>query len=736
MNTLNQAIENALKYANSETVPGKNLLSSTYGIYEYWKDKDTVKWSMLCEFSSMIFRGIRTPKFSLCMLVYLLENNLYQDEYKDKLMSDLPYLKRCISKFKTVYNRIFKGDYNEVYFIDKPVVNKCKGLTVKRLYNCNNFLGTLFVEFLKDVTPSRHYENGNLDYDFMRSVTDLEINSLDDIDSSLFWHQIAFFKSYYDDEKMKDNVIKNVCNFYRWLFDKYSEHEFLKNSTNLTYELLFCNEFITHIKNDAYFTTLTKAEDLGDKSRIVFIIRNLNTQSTIGVKNSHFALYTDKLESSFYRIIVNKYFQNAATPSMLVRASGHTLYVIKTLHMIEQVKSFKNYPNSDLTNFNTDEAIMIRKFIIKSNPNSSLTTLNTTISIVKRFFRWAKQNGGLTFDTTFFDYFSQYEEPNQTTGNAIPDDDIEILNNTFIELCNEDSTYKLYYAIFLILIETEFRVSQVCNLTVSALQPSLKKDQFMLHTNTKTSHGRKVNQPICMSTKKILESIIEDTEPLRNKVLQESYKDHIFLYQTNHHINSINAIKRETFNSVFQKVCKKAGTKLYSAKNLRDTHMTKAFEFILRHGKTDLEMGLLSKHSRIDTTKNHYIEMELTKMLESTYQITLGNRDVTQKSRILDELPNELENSETLVENGCGHCMAKTCSMTGSLPCLICEDFVTTIKHKSYFIKMISNCDELLKKTTIRHEIEDINLIKTLYVNWLREIYIKEEEDDASKSID
>lgn len=179
-------------------------------------------------------------------------------------------------------------------------------------------------------------------------------------------------------------------------------------------------------------------------------------------------------------------------------------------------------------------------------------------------------------------------------------------------------------------------------------------------------------------------------------------------------------------------MCEIAGTQLYNSRNLRDTHMTKAFEYILRNGKSDLEMNLLSRHSRIDTTKSHYIEMELTKMLESTYKVTLGNRDINQQSQILDSLPQKFDGNDTLVENGCGHCIAKSCTMTGSLPCLICKDFVTTVDHKHYFIKMISNCDELLKKTTIRHEIEDINLIKTLYVNWLKNIYIKEEETYAN----
>ena len=188
------------------------------------------------------------------------------------------------------------------------------------------------------------------------------------------------------------------------------------------------------------------------------------------------------------------------------------------------------------------------------------------------------------------------------------------------------------------------------------------------------------------------------------------------------------------FRGVFQKICVKAGVKEYTSRNLRDTHMTKAFEFILKSGKSDLEMGLLSKHTHIDTTKSHYIEMELTRMLESTYEVILDSRDINQRAHVLSELPNSLKDNDSVVEGGCGNCQASMCAVQGSTPCLICSHFVTTAAHKLYFIKMIDMVERRLKTATIPHEIEDLNLMKKLYVNWLREIYIHEEEENAEHS--
>lgn len=731
MNTLNQAIENALKYANSQTYKGINILSNHYNVFEYWKNKETIEWDDLCNFANMKFPGFKTTKFSLCMLVYFLEHNLYQSKHKEKLMYNLSYLKHCISNFNSCCTIIFTGDFNEVYFLDVP--NSKMTTAIVRLHNCNNFYGSLYIKYLQSTKNNLHYGDANLDYHFMSSLKNVdEITSLDDIDASVFWCQVDYFKSFYkDDIKNKTYAIRTLCRFYRWLLNEYNEHVFFTNAPNLTYELFFSTTLVKNILKDAYFTSITSSEDLGDRARIVFIIKNMHHKSTEMVKNSHYTLNTNEIESSFYRALVNKYVQNFKAPSMLT-SNTYISGVISALHFIEQAKMYKNYPNPSFKNFNVTEAQMIRDYFVKKSPESSLHTLNNKIGAIRRFFQWCQKCNYLTFDKTFFDNISQYEEPTIFNGKAIPDSDLVKLNEAFLNLCKKNSIYKNYYAIFLILLETEFRVSQICNLKVSSLQPTLKNDQFLLYSNTKTSNGKKISQPICLSTKKILESIIESNEELRNEVLQASYKDYIFLTRT-HTINKdIRGINAQMFNQKFKKVCETAGTPFYNAKNLRDTHMTKAYEYILRNNRSDLEMSVLSRHKHIDTTKNSYIEMSLTKMLESTYKVTLDNRDINQQKKILDTLPDNLKNSETVVENGCGHCVAKSCHMTGSLPCLICDDFITTVDRKPYFINMIENCDKLIENTTIRHEIEDINLIKTLYTNWLREIYIKEAQSNAN----
>ena len=117
--------------------------------------------------------------------------------------------------------------------------------------------------------------------------------------------------------------------------------------------------------------------------------------------------------------------------------------------------------------------------------------------------------------------------------------------------------------------------------------------------------------------------------------------------------------------------------------------MTRAWEFVAKNNLSEIELSLLTKHKQIDTTLNHYLELELDKMLEATYGIEIGNIKVDTKSKVVDVFPANLSGKENDVENGCGKCSAEKCDGSSALSCLICNRFVTTPKHEPYFRKAI-----------------------------------------------
>ena len=727
--TVNPNILDALKQA--DIISGcKTKLSNKQEILNIVQDKKTLQWMDFVKIANLDLKHYSPAKYSISLLVYYLENDLYKGKYKRKLISDLEDLKVCLNDFNYSYKIIFTENYDDVKFINvKCRDNKVKLKTVL-IKSGNEVFTKIFLEYL----TSNFKAHGCIYrayYTFPISIGEKDLDSYKDINDKVFWNQINFYKKLYgEDETYLVSSIEAVCHFYRWVITHYSNYNFFQNSKTLTNELIQNNALVKNINRNAYFTTYGIEEDLKDKPLICFIIKNFDSYSTRINKISHIVIDSSQVHNSYYRTVLNKYIQK--NQKIIIGKSFYS-YILESLHFLESIKSEKDYPNKNLNYLNTQEAILIRNFVESNMPKRTLTTLNNNIGAVRRFLKWCNSNNYITVDTTFFDYLSQFEEPNKYYGKAIPDEDIKKISNEFIKLCKENENNLIYYAIFIILLETEFRASQVCALTTSALQPTLKKDQFYLYSNTKTTNGKKIQQPICLATKSILSKVMDLTEPLRNETVQKSAKNLIFLYKRNN--STIRPINVARFTKIFKKVCSNAKVKEYNTKYLRDTHMTKAFEYILKSGKSDLEMGLLSKHSVIDITKHHYIEIELTKMLESIYQVTLGERDVTQRKQIVDKLPNNLSNKETEVEAGCGHCNADCCNMIGNTPCLMCNHFVTTPNHKPYFVKMISNCDKLLSQTKIPHEKEDLTLIKTLYTNWLRELCIVEEEMENDRKL-
>ena len=721
-------IRNALLFAKPSFAKKIDPLQNE-DVLNFWKDKDA-SWENICAFANTRINGYHTvPKPALGMLIYLIEKGLYNGVFKEKLKSDLPYLKEMYGSFKTFFAEMFQPDYNEVVLLK---IDGVDGVSMKRIADFNPGFRTIYISFISCLAKKHHYFNGRIAYHFPLSIGSQIIKDYKDINSDTFWNQIRYYQNLYaENDDLKDRSIKTVCRFYRWLVSEHSDYDFFAGSSNLTTELMLNNVLVKNINRGAYFTTFTKNEDLGDKPLICFIIRNMDAYSTVLKKVDHFVLNTENVNTSFYRSLVISYIQN--TPSVTEATLGiFTSCITNALHFVEELKRQPDYPNPSIYRFNTAEAVLIRNYWEKDLDHLNLATLNNRIGVARRFFQWCKTTDKLLFDDTFFDYLSQYEEPNMYHGEAIPDSDLRKITEAFKTACQENPLYLSYYAIFLIQVETEFRVSQVCSLKISALQPTMKEDQFLIYSNTKTTNGKKTLQPICLSTKKILETVIDETQVLRDESTSSIFAENIFLKKGS--TGAVIPITSNIFRNVFQEICEKAGVRKYTSRNLRDTHMTKAFEFILKSGKIDLEMGLLSKHSHIDTTKSHYIEMELTKMLESTYEVILDSRDINQRAHVLSELPDTLKDNDSVVEGGCGHCKASMCAIQGSTPCLICSHFITTTAHKQYFIKMIDMVERRLKTATILHEIEDLNLMKKLYVNWLREIYIHEEEENAEHS--
>ncbi|WP_164129727.1 site-specific integrase [Sharpea azabuensis] len=402
-------------------------------------------------------------------------------------------------------------------------------------------------------------------------------------------------------------------------------------------------------------------------------------------------------------------------------------YMRDALAMLDNVKAQKGYPNPDPKYMNNQEALLVRSFY--SDESVKLVTRNNKIGAIRRFLMWERdENKAISFDDMFFDYLVQYEEPSKTHGKSIPDEDLGKISAWLAAQASTSHEMDLTYAALHLALETEFRISQICHMKVNCIKPSAKPHEYIVQTYHKTGHGRLDSFVISELTYRHLMRIIENTEPYREKCTRRELSEYIFLYDST--MNTVALMDSTRFRRWFQQACTALNLPKYTSQNIRDTHMTKSFEYVLKHGKSDLVMAALSKHKYLDTTKSHYIEQKLNDMLEATYGIIIGDLDdcYSPSKHITEKIPENVDRDENVVENGCGNCKSAQCTMRNALPCLICDNFITTIKHEPAFRRAIEAVDKLMQNAGTKHDKDDLTTIKLLLVMYLKAIYQKKQE--------
>ena len=554
------------------------------------------------------------------------------------------------------------------------------------------------------------------------------IHEATDFDENTFWGQINYYKHLYkNDQRTLFNSILMVCNFYRWLVNTNPDHDYFDNAFHMNRSLLFSSRLPELIKKNYYVTILDVKSPPVGHDNLCFILKNMGHLSTKLTNDDFFTATLSPLEEKLYKDLVIRYLVSASSITVITWA-GQLGYIREGMHMIEELKRQPDYPNPDLKRLSTQEAVFLRNFYYDDKIRTS--TLNNKIGALRRFLDWCNVGGLLSFDDMFFDYLRQYEEPPQTTGHAVPQDDLVKIHDYIVKKSENEYMWKLLLYVFHLLLDTDFRVNHILHLDTECIAPSIKQGEFILRSNTKVTHDvRPHTFVITEATRRLIIEAIDYTDELRNECTDDNMRDYIFIYKGTS--DSIRLIAPGKVRNMLKEACDSVGVPRYSPANLRDTYMTNSFEYIQRHGKSDIEMRVFSKHKKLDTTKNHYIEQNLEKMLEATYGVDLGGvSDINADEKVVDRIPDDLRTAEHDVQDGCGKCKSDSCFAAGPAPCLICSDFITTVEYERFFISAIDKIDRMIKATSCRHDIEDLVLIKTLYVKFLEAIYKRKETEN------
>ena len=679
-------------------------------------------WKFICKRFCMT----NMIKHALALLCASVETGNYTADDKEMIFEMEPVIRSLVDDPKTVCKKVLLCGKNldGLIFVSRSTTYKEKMKKYVIVENSTPFITGLLRAFLVNCTSEiyNYATQDNVSF-FADSFGNKKhtLSSYKDFTGELLIKQVEMYRKHYPYSQSKfSQSVHFVLNFYRWLVNEYTLYDFFSNSTCMTKQLLFSTSISRLLINGTFILPFDPNNPPYGHSDFCFILRDSTVLSTNAEKEDYRHFTLTGLKSVTYLNALIDYMM--AHPSLIATNNGCSMiYPMRDgLILFEEMKSQKNYPNPDFKNFVAAEGVFLKESIAM-NPHLSIVTLNNRIGANRRFFLWCKEAGILNVEDTFFDQLIQYEEPSLSTAKSIPVEHLSKIAVALSEKSKTDYMAMLSYAIMHILLQTEFRISQICKLRVDCIQPTAKLNEYMIVSNGKTSHGAKDHYVITSLTYHVLMNTIEQTEKVRECCNIESHKDYIFLYQGNN--RSTKVFSYDQFSEELRKICKNLGIPCYTAASFRDTHMTQALEYAIRNNRSDIELSVLTRHKRIDTTKNHYVDFVLEKMLESTYGITIGDERINTDVHVVDKIPDSIDNDAHTVEGGCGKCRRNICNMTGPLPCLTCHDFLTTEDYEPNFIKAIEAIDRQIQSAPTPHDKDDLVTIKTIYVAWLKEIY-------------
>lgn len=678
-----------------------------------------------------IWNSIKSKKNQLSLfskthinfLGFLLKNNLYKGDDLEEL---IPFT-------TLLYTSTSNSTYNNSTFLDKKRTvdnffvysypdrsSSGTGLTYYMLIdiNCENtFIVNLLDEFYKSSSFSKKTRNINFALSFLNSDSNIKnFCTISDFTYKVFKNQFEYFKD-------KPPLTKELIKFYLYLYELSGFVNFFKPNDPIDTNMLQRPDFIQLVKDGYMLVNYNTFEEPPSFDRWLLKPNGFEETTTQLKHDSYSKVDFSIVKNKVYTPYLKQYFWDST-----VNLSSRKQWLFRIIDFLDFLTDYKmksidaKNNNIDFESISAVEVYSYRGHV--ETMSIGAKTKNTIYHAIKDFLNYCINKNYLSIQNGVFDYLGGHTTSSGDGGLDIPEDELIKLEEQLRKNSEDDITRNLYYIIFHMAIETEFRISQLTSLKISYIKEGMKTNQFFIHSITKTSNADKEMQAITLYAKRHLDIAIKHTEELRKNATPD-FKDYIFLAKKNANNKDISPIEPQAFNDYLKKQCRELGIKEYTASNLRDTHMTKAVEYGFKQGLNPMQMGTLTNHAKTSTTNNHYVNYKIRTFAEATFGVTIGDVDI--KGTILNTT-NETFSKEDVVDNGCGFCKENACKIKSELGCPMCDGFVVTLDRIPFYELRIKEIDAMIDNESIAHEREHLHTIKRLYVAYLERLYTLLEE--------
>ena len=683
---------------------------------------EDITWKGTCDYA----RSSHNYMFCIAMICFLIENGLYMGEYKDELQSHLAEFHLLLESDSRIIGNIFC--YDDIPYLLIDTYDDGRNVTFKfgLLKSRHPFYISLLKKYFKNHHILQH-----------REVLIALSMSLDDYDGDIagyvdfngrtFWHQAEHRKAFAADIKKMNFYVQFLLTFYRQLISDCPERDFFADSVDMSTGFILNHQAKKYIVEEYDIIRFGNQTHLDSNPRLVLLFSNMDRVLTTMASEDILPVDISEYTPGPYTRLIDVYLSNLDAKTCVNAVIGGLIIFIA--RVLSDVLSFKedNEYTVEPDFISRTDTMLIRNLI--EGYGLSLNTMNAKLGAVRRFFQFLQTIGSIRFEDRALSNMEQYEEPARSEPESIPDENLVALLSYMKEKALGDDRWYCAYIILHILIETPLRVSAACSLKRDCIRPSLQTGRYELQTIQKTSHGRRDAYIISDSLAKLIESYQQKSENLTNRV-SYAMKDSLFIYENSAGSNTRYAVMTSvTFNHLLRDGLLATGSKMYSAQNVRDTHMNKADLYNAIKKGTDLTLSVLTGHKSSTTTMEHYIEYNLKKYMECMYNVDFDAVNQMFKgydllNNVKPAVPSEVDQTADSVVNGCGFCTCDDCHNPPEMDCFVCRHFICTPAEEPFFKKEIENIDKLCQVAeTPLHEKETMNLKKTVLAMYLAGIY-------------
>lgn len=551
---------------------------------------------------------------------------------------------------------------------------------------------------------------------FQQSIAPYAVNTVSDFSYYTFEAQVRFFNLIFDGDGEE-----LVTSFYLYIHQNYDSTLFEKD--NVSNIILTRQHLGREIASGFTVVNYNPVESFPAADKWLLCYKKSARDTTVRTRAIDFTT----IKCQEHRDWIKGYIwsatpaiENRIHPFTIMRECCNRIYEFKT----GELMSIFTSKNGEYTSISVKEVEALRNWILSSFDNNR--TRNGYVYNCRNLLRFIDINNLGNIESGVYYTLTHTLDNSYDNTNPLSDEELNAVSAVMKKKAEGNVLYGIYYSVFYIALETSFRSSQIVELTKDCVVETAKKGEYVLYSGTKTSAGEYIEQPITTYVEREIREILKLTEEYRQNCTDTSLANKLFIVPGNKS-GVYRELSTHKFNAYLRGCCNEAGIPEYTLENLRDTHMTKAEEYVIRNSLSEMHQGVLSGHKHTSTDDIHYVRLGIREMLEAVHGVIIGN--VSVDGKILKEASADLTTTENEVSNGCGYCSSESCTNFSYLDCMLCKDFVTTVSRLPYFEEQLKVVDAKLPKSSVPHDKEDLVNIKILLLKYIEEILKIKEAD-------